>query len=561
MSTKMKICMIHGYLLSGTGSNIFVSNLVRSFCRQGHEVHLFCQERNAEPIDFVSQYAVFESGNSSYKTVFRRDTAFAGKCCLYNPHIKGLLPVYVYDEYEGFSVKTFPKMRVREIEDHIRQNVRAVETIYREAKFDLIQTNHVIISPYIARSVWKRYEVPYYITLHGSALNFSVKNDLRLRPYAAAALLGAKKIFAVSNHNRLEAVTFFKRIAARIEEKFAVVPAGVDTDLFRILDNSKQKSIAALQTMLEQKIRLLPNGKTPAQKQSFLSDLDETSSAEEVDALVVKHNAEYSQGHPDRDIVQILSGIDWKQSWILLFVGKYLWTKGIQMVISALPMVLERIPDLHLLLVGFGSYREELEALVYSLASGRRELLRYLIERSIAEMRPGDDPCIEEPFKFLDALARRKEVKSYFEAAAKHNISKHVHFLGALSHVELGYLLPCADGFVAASVCPEAFGMVSIEALACGVLPIISNQTGFKEIVDLISKNVSAVNDNPRVNINEEMIFSIAANIVHNIEGGNLRNEELKRKFRQLTLDHFGWDSVAERYISQYRHGLSEGQS
>ena len=59
----------------------------------------------------------------------------------------------------------------------------------------------------------------------------------------------------------------------------------------------------------------------------------------------------------------------WKKSWVLLFVGKYLWTKGIQMVISALPIVLNAVPDLHLLLVGFGSYREELEALVYALAA------------------------------------------------------------------------------------------------------------------------------------------------------------------------------------------------
>lgn len=550
----LKICMIHGYLLTGTGSNIFVNNLVRSFCRLGHRVLLFCQERHPEDIDFVSQHSVFEPGNRSYRTLFTRDTPYAGRCTLFNPDIGGLLPVYVYDEYEGFRVKTFSEMKLAEIEDYVRGNVSALETIYREDGFELVQANHVIMSPYIAREMWKRHGIPYYITLHGSALNFSVRNDPRLRPYATRALLGAARIFAVSNHNRLEAITFFKRIAAKIDHKFSVVPAGVDTGLFRILESSRQQSIDELQENLKIRLKLLPDGKSPEQKLEFYRELDETSSVGEVDALVTKYNAEYKPGHPDQDIVETLEGIDWGSSWVLLFVGKYLWTKGIQMVIGALPIVLREVPDLHLLLIGFGSYREELEALVYSLASGRRELFRYLIEKSIAQMQPGEKSGVEKPFRFLEALSRRKEVKSYFESAERNDIAAHVHFLGALGHAELGRLLPCADGFVAASVCPEAFGMVSIEALASGVLPIISNQTGFKEIVDLVSGKVYELNDSPRVNVDEDMIFNIAANIIQNIRRGNLRNPELKRKLRQLTVEHFSWDSIAKNYLSSYSH-------
>jgi glycosyltransferase involved in cell wall biosynthesis len=558
--SRLSICMIHGYLLTGTGSNIFVSNLVRSFCRLGHDVFLFCQERNPGEIDFVSQHAIFEPGNRSYRTVFSRDTSYDGHCILFNPDIEALLPVYVYDEYEGFEVKTFPQMKIGEIEDYIRRNVEALETAYLEYGFDLIQANHVIMSPYIARVMWRKHDVPYYVTLHGSALNFSVRNDPRLRHYATKALLDATRIFAVSTHNRLEAITFFKRIAAKIEPKFSVIPAGVDIDLFRILKNSRRESIDELQQILGGRLELLPDGKSPEQKQDFFRALDETSSVEEVDDLVAKYNGEYTPGHPDRDILETLDTIDWKDSWVLLFVGKYLWTKGIQMVISALPIVLEEVPDLHLLLVGFGSYREELEALVYALASGRRELFRYLIEKSIFQMQPGEGAALEKPFKFLDALARRKEVKSYFDSAERNDIAGHVHFLGALSHAELGRLLPCADGFVAASVCPEAFGMVSIEALASGVLPIVSNQTGFKEIVDLVSGKVYEVNDSPRVNVDEDMIFNIAENIVRNIRKGNLRNPELKEKFRQLTVDRFSWESIAQAYVSNYTEDGGRGK-
>ena len=238
-----------------------------------------------------------------------------------------------------------------------------------------------------------------------------------------------------------------------------------------------------------------------------------------------------------------------------LFVGKFLWTKGIQMVISAMPLVLEQLPDVHLLLVGFGSYREELEALIYALDSGRRELFHFLIERSASQLDPGDDPAILKPFRFFDVLTNRQMVERYFDSAQKNRIQEHVHFIGPLLHQELSYLLPCADGFVAASIFPEAFGMVAIEALACGVLPIVSNQTGFKEIVDLTARTIDDFNRTPRVNIDEEMVFNIATNIIDRAQSNVSRRQDIMRACRQLTLDHFSWDRVAARYVENFSHG------
>jgi len=40
----MRIAVVHGYILQGTGSNLYVSNLCRAFCADGHEVLLFSQE-------------------------------------------------------------------------------------------------------------------------------------------------------------------------------------------------------------------------------------------------------------------------------------------------------------------------------------------------------------------------------------------------------------------------------------------------------------------------------------------------------------------------------------
>ena len=42
----MRILIFHGYLLRGTGSNIYNANLVRTLAALGHEVHLLCQDRD-----------------------------------------------------------------------------------------------------------------------------------------------------------------------------------------------------------------------------------------------------------------------------------------------------------------------------------------------------------------------------------------------------------------------------------------------------------------------------------------------------------------------------------
>ena len=36
----VRILIFHGYLLRGTGSNIYNTSLARAFVRLGHEVHL-----------------------------------------------------------------------------------------------------------------------------------------------------------------------------------------------------------------------------------------------------------------------------------------------------------------------------------------------------------------------------------------------------------------------------------------------------------------------------------------------------------------------------------------
>src|SRR3954454_18834134 len=42
----MRILVFHGYLLHGTGSNVYNARLAEALVRAGHEVHLLCQDRD-----------------------------------------------------------------------------------------------------------------------------------------------------------------------------------------------------------------------------------------------------------------------------------------------------------------------------------------------------------------------------------------------------------------------------------------------------------------------------------------------------------------------------------
>ena len=49
----MRVLIFHGYLLRGTGSNVYNANLAAALASLGHEVHLLCQERAPEGLSFV----------------------------------------------------------------------------------------------------------------------------------------------------------------------------------------------------------------------------------------------------------------------------------------------------------------------------------------------------------------------------------------------------------------------------------------------------------------------------------------------------------------------------
>ena len=76
----MRILVFHGYLLRGTGSNVYNASLAGALARLGHEVHLVCQERAPEQLDFVDSVGDWDRGSLEL-----RELHTPVRCTTYRP--------------------------------------------------------------------------------------------------------------------------------------------------------------------------------------------------------------------------------------------------------------------------------------------------------------------------------------------------------------------------------------------------------------------------------------------------------------------------------------------
>ncbi|MDQ3791966.1 MAG: glycosyltransferase, partial [Actinomycetota bacterium] len=171
----MRLILTHGYMLSGTGSNVYVQNLCRALTREGHEVHLLCQEREAFSYDFVAEHCVVDG--EVIRRQRERETLYPGRCVVYNPEIGDLLPVYVYDDYPGWRVKTFLDLTDEELESYLRLNVEAVRAVLEASGAEAVVTNHSVPGPLISRRALEGSGVSYVSIVHGSCLQYVARES------------------------------------------------------------------------------------------------------------------------------------------------------------------------------------------------------------------------------------------------------------------------------------------------------------------------------------------------------------------------------------------------
>jgi glycosyltransferase involved in cell wall biosynthesis len=370
----MRVLIFHGYMLRGTGSNIYNVNLAPALARLGHEVHLLCQDREVQ-IPGVQ---------------------------IHNPDIGGLLPVYVKDPYEGFEVKTFDELTEAELDRYLDSNVAAVREVAAQVGgIDAALANHLVMGP----AILARADVaPFAAKIHGSALEYTVKPHPRFLPYAYEGMEAAQGVLVGSAHTG--------------ESLWAALPDLPD---------------------LKEKTRLGPPG---------------------VDV------EEFAPGEAGRDP-------------LVVFVGKLIVSKGVDLLLAAWPLVRARHPGVRLQVAGFGAYEDGLKRLAAALDRGDLD-----DARAVAAAGWGLEGGEEKPLSILSAFLADPPA-GYAEAARA--AAGSVEWIGRLEHDEVAALFPKADAMVMPSTFPEAFGMVAVEGAASGALPISAGHSGMREVSERLA--------------------------------------------------------------------------
>ncbi len=543
------LCILHGYLLEGSGSNLWTRAVLQSLCRQGETVHLVCQENHPERYDFITEARLYLP-DGSVQVFHRNPIPHPGCCILHKPKLGRTLPVYVWDEYEEFE-RVVPMIELpdTEIEEYLERNVRALERIVREEGIEAMHANHAVLMSVAAQRVSAATGVPFAIMPHGSAIEYAVRKDPRFLRYATDAFTAAGRIFVIGEEMRQRVRAVFTAVPD-LEAKLTELHLGVDTSLFEpIPRTARRENVAALLGSLSEK----PRGKTAAQSRALQEGLSGGLVLAELRELLAA-SSDYDPKRPDADLEAKLAAVDWEREETLLFVGRLIAAKGLQSILAALPLILERYPDLRLLVVGHGPLREAMEAFLWALEHGERKLAENIVGwgRTLEGRAEGaEEAQLTRVRFFFDALEERGELDAYFQAAHRHLRPERVIFTGYLEHRELRYLFPCCDVAVFPSVVREAGPLVFLEAMASGSFPLGTYFGGMAASIAAAARVLPA-EDAEWMKLSpepEHTTLDIATHVPAALELAGRHQEALAR----LARERYDWASVSRKLTAELR--------
>ena len=514
----MRVLIVHGYLLRGTGSNVYTAELARALVGVGAEVHLVCQERAPLELGFVEAAGDWDGG-----PLRLHGHSQGARCTVYRPDLGGLLPVYVADRYEGVEARPFTEVDDAVVEDYVRRTVTAVREVVARARPHVAFAGHLVMAPVVLARALAGTGVPYAVKVHGSALEYTVaRQPERFLPWAHEGLAGAGAVLVGSRHtaSRLWAVMDDDgALAARTR----LGPPGVDVAAFRPREAAKA---AADLRALARELREAARAAGPPTS-SFARD--------------------------DRAAGAALGRLNPPSDRLVAFVGKLIVSKGIDLLAAAWPLVVQRVPAARLAVVGFGAYREAFERLVALLSAGDLAAVRALaLEGRAAE---GGPPApLRHLLAFLDALDADPPGRDRYVAAAA-RLPDRLVLVGRLDHPELARLLPACEALVVPSTFPEAFGMVAAEAAACGALPICADHSGLAEVAGTLAQAVpEEAGGWLRVPVDDRVVEGIAGRVAGWLRAPAAVRADTREALSAAARERYSWEGVA-RGVLRAAHG------
>ena len=204
----MKIVLWHGYLLGGTGSNVYTRALARAWSLLGHEVVVVCQEPNPGAYDLAGARVV-------------------------RPALPdNLLPTFILDRYAGLEPRLLQDLTRAERDRYVDANAAAVRA---ELPAELVFANHVLLGGPVGAATG----APFAVKAHGSELEYSMRGNEELSVWGREALEQAHATFVGSAHIR----RVLEEVVGHVD-RVHEVPPGVDVEEFR--PEARDEALTAL---------------------------------------------------------------------------------------------------------------------------------------------------------------------------------------------------------------------------------------------------------------------------------------------------------------------------
>ena len=533
------IGIVHGYGLAGAGSNLWTRETVSALCDNGESVHLMCQEADPERYDFINELWVYDDAGQP-ELRFQRDSRRAGRCVMHRPKLN-VLPTYVRPDRDSEYVRSILDLEDAPLEEYVERNRRALLQISRAHEIRAWHVNHTILLSESLRRLQPE-GIRFGVMPHGSALEYVVQHDERMREVAERVLTAADRVFALNQEVRDRLARYFPDLD--LEPKTRTVRVGVDTERFRpVPRDERRESVDRLADALAGVER---------GRQARNADMVEAAVDPALDHDGFRKRLEpaldYDTGHPDADLEERLRAIDWGRERVITFVGRIIPAKGLAALVAALPLILERHPDTRLVLVGAGWLREYLEAFTLALSRGDGDHAFRIMEWTVERQQEGARPS---GLAFLERLREEGRYDGYVDAARKNLTPDRVLFTGFLEHEYLAHVFPLADAAVFPSAVAEASPLVVPESAACGCLPMGTDFAGMKRSLDSLAPRLPEP-------LRELMRLSpepdrTAEDIARNVNRAFESAEDAGAVLRKAAVEEYDWRRIARELAEELR--------
>jgi len=508
----VRVLIWHGWLLEGSGSNIAAAKITEALRRSGHDVLLLCQARLDSVPAFID--GVGSVGDGEMPAPSPNDRAepdpSGGKAVLLRPDIGSLLPVFVVDDYQGFTVKRFVDLTQQELDHYLGRNVAALRTAAAWHRPDLVIASHVVPGGVIAARSLPH--TPFVVHVHGSDIEYAVRLQDRYAELAREAMERSTMVAGGSRDVVGRALAF----APAASERAVVIAPGVEVARFRPMPRRQALEEAA--TLLETEVDAA--GGRPDEMAGRLASVIGTDPGGPE-----RLAREYDQDAPDRSAAPRLRRLARTPPPTVAYLGKLIPQKGVELFVQALALL---PADVQGLVIGFGGHREWLEALVAAIDAGGRDL-EWIRTHSGLRIEVGPEAIAEDP-----------------------RLGGHIVFTGRLDHRYAPLALAATDVLVVPSVIPEAFAMVTAEGAAAGSLPLVARHSGLAEVAETLEAHV----DRPGLfgfQPGEGASYRIAVGIRCLLTLPPDERDELRREVRAFTRTTWTWDRTATQLLAAAR--------